>query len=229
MIESSKYSVDPEGLKQVNSSRQPLANRIFGQIVSYLFHPLFIPTYVAAFLLFVHPLAFAGFSDQMKFFRFASVIVSTALLPAFAVFLMWRLQLVITSLQMKTQKERVIPYAIAMIFYFWVWYVFKSLSDSPVEIRQFLLGAFLSVCAAWFLNIFMRVSMHTTAMGGVLIFFLLLAFRDPVFNGPYLSIAILVTGLVTTSRMIVSHHTSKEIYAGLLAGALAQIIATWFV
>ena len=32
-------------------------------VVSYIFHPLFIPLYVIAFLLYVHPLAFAGF-DQ---------------------------------------------------------------------------------------------------------------------------------------------------------------------
>src|SRR2546423_4643559 len=133
MMESSKYRVDQEGLRQENPSSQPLGSRIFGQIISYLFHPLFISTYVAGFLLFLHPFAFAGFSDQPKFFRFASVIVSTALLPAFGVFLMWRLKLVITSLHMKTQQERIIPYAISMIFYFWVWYVFKNLSDSPVE------------------------------------------------------------------------------------------------
>jgi hypothetical protein len=88
----------------------------------------------------------------MKLLRLLSVIVSTLLLPAFAVFLLWRLQF-IKSIFLRTQRERIIPYAIAIIFYFWVWNVFNNLSDSPLAAKQFLLGVFLSVCAAWMANI----------------------------------------------------------------------------
>jgi hypothetical protein len=164
----------------------------------------------------------------MKFFRLISVVFSTAFLPALSVFLMWRLKLVITSLQLRTQQERIIPYLVAMIMYFWCWYVWKN-KDSPPEMVLFLLGAFLSVCAAWLLNIPMRVSMHTTSMGALLTFFLILALRDPAFNGVYLSVAILIAGLVCTSRLIVSHHTTTEIYIGLLAGAVSQLVALNFI
>jgi hypothetical protein len=34
----------------------------------------------------------------------------------------------------------------------------------------------------------------------------------------------LLTGLVCTSRMIVSDHTPKEIYAGLLVGLVCQFV-----
>ncbi len=232
MTNSTNYGVDSKGITEEipapYGADQPLPNKIFAHLISYLFHPLFIPFFVGAYLLYIHPLAFAGFTGEMKFFRIASIFVSTALLPAFSVFLMWRLQLGISSLQLKTQKERIIPYAVSMIFYFWVWYVFKNQPDSPIEIRLFLLGAFLAVCGAWLANIVFKVSMHTTAMGGVLAFFLLLAFRDTAFSGVYLALVILLAGLVTTARLIVSHHTRFEIYAGLLIGALAQLIATWF-
>jgi len=230
-MEQPNYTVGKHGLQRLNSRNEPEPSTLakaFGHFFSYVFHPLFIPTYVSYFLLFVHPLVFAGYSDEMKTFRFLSVIFSTAFLPAFSIFLMWRLKLVISSLQLKTQRERIIPYIIAMTFYFWVWYVFKNV-DSPKEMQLFLLGAFLSVCAAWMLNIPMRVSMHTTAVGAVLAFFLVLAFKDPAFNGIYLSVAILVAGLVCTARLIVSHHTYQEIYVGLFAGIVSQLIATWFV
>jgi hypothetical protein len=150
------------------------------------------------------------------------------MLPAFSVFLMWRLQLVITSLQMQTQKERIIPYAIAMIFYFWSWYVFKNLANSPIEIKQFLLGAFLAVCGGWFCNIFFKISMHTLAMGGVFMFFLIIAIRQPELAS-YLAIVILLTGLVSTSRLLVSNHSNGEVYSGLAVGAASQLIAILFV
>jgi len=230
-MEQGNYSVGQHGLKKLTAKREPELSgsaKAFGHFISYVFHPLFIPTYVTCFLLFVHPLVFAGYSDRMKVFRLAHIVLSTFFIPSFAVFLMWRLKLVITSLQMKTQQERIIPLVITMTMYFWSWYVFKNV-DSPDEIQIFLLGAFLSICGAWMLNIPMRVSLHATAMGSVLTFFFILAFRDPAFNGLYLSLAILIAGLVCTARFMVSNHTAYEIYLGFFAGVLCQLIALYFV
>ena len=225
------YSVGPQGLRKLTSRQEPEPSgfaKAIGHFVSYLFHPLFIPVYVSYFLLFIHPFVFAGYSEKMKVFRLGTVILCTAFLPALSVFLMWRLKLVISSIQLRTQRERIIPYAVALLMYFWCWYVFKNV-DSPLEMQLFLLGAFLSVCAAWMLNIPMRVSMHTTAVGAVMTFFILLAFKDPTFNTVPLSISILIAGLVCTARLLVSTHTYKEIYFGFFAGAMAQLIAMWFV
>src|SRR5690348_12119562 len=101
---------------------EPAPVRVLAHIVSYIFHPLFIPAYVMAFLLYAHPYAFIGYDDRMKMLRLASVIVSTLFLPAFAIFLLWRLEF-IKSIFLRTQRERIIPYVIAITFYFWVWYV----------------------------------------------------------------------------------------------------------
>jgi hypothetical protein len=40
-----------------------------------------------------------------------------------------------------------------------------------------------------------------------------------------LSLALLITGVVCTSRLIVSDHTPKEIYMGLLVGLVCQFAA----
>jgi hypothetical protein len=205
---------------------QPAAVRMVAHLLSYVFHPLFIPTYVTAYLLYLDPYAFAGLSVKFKTFRWLSVLVNTAFIPAFSVFLMWRLKLV-QSVFMRTQRERVIPYAATMIFYFWAWYVFHRQPDNPDAFTNFLLGAFLGVCAAWFLNIVTKVSMHGIAMGGLALFFLLQAFSHHDMTGFYFSIAIFIAGLVCTSRLIVSDHTPAEVYLGFFAGALCQAIAVW--
>lgn len=205
---------------------QPLVIRVAAHVFSYVFHPLFIPTFVTAFLLYVDPYAFAGMSDKFRLFRLLSVLVNTGFIPAFSVFLMWRLGL-IQSLFMRTQKERIIPYAASLIFYFWAWYVFHKQPDNPDSFTNFLLGSFLGVCAAWFLNILTKVSMHAIAMGGFATFFLLQAFLEQDVTGFYFSIAILIAGLVCTARLIVSDHSTGEIYLGFIAGALCQVIAIW--
>jgi len=199
--------------------------RFLAHFFSYLFHPLFITSYVIYFLLFFHPFAFAGFDQRMKIFRFITVAFSTAFLPLFSVFLLRRLHLGVQSIQLKTQKERIIPYALAMIFYWWAWNVFRNLPDNPIVSVHFLLGAFLSVCGAWFCNIYFKISMHAIAAGGLVMFFLLFSFADGFTSGLYLSVIILIAGVICTSRLILSAHSFFEIYLGFFIGMLAQFIA----
>ncbi len=206
--------------------RQPAIIRIFAHVISYTFHPLFITAYVSAYLLYLHPYVFAGFDYSLKLFRLLSVVLSTVIIPGFAVFLMWRLKL-IKSMLLATSKERIIPYAATIIFYFWPWMVFNRLPGSPEIFVTFLQGSFFGVCGAWIININSKVSMHTTAMGGMVMFFLLFSFNDENASGLYLSLAILIAGLVATSRFIVSDHTKFQIVQGFIVGALAQLIAWW--
>ena len=211
-----------------NAYSNPFLVRFFAHFFSILFHPLFISCYVLYFLIFIHPLAFAGMEDRKKLFLMISVFFTSAFLPSFATFLMWRLRLGVQSLQLRTQKERIIPYVAAMIFYFWVWRVFNNLPDIPAASIHFLLGAFVSVCAAFFCNIYFKISMHATAVGGLAMFFLLFSYADGYSSGLYLSLAFLITGIVCTSRLIVAGHSAAEIYFGLFIGALVQWIAWQF-
>ncbi len=206
----------------------PAALRFFAKFFSYLFHPLFISSYVIGFLIFVHPYAFAGFDPTVKVLRFLTILIYNTLFPLFAVFLLWRLQLGVQSMQLRTMKERIIPYVIAMIFYWWTWHVYANLPDIPPVAIHFLLGAFLGVCGAWIFNIYFKISMHAIAAGGLTMFFFLFSFQDTYASGLYLSLALLVTGLVCTARLLNREHTPFEIWFGLFVGLLAQWLAWLF-
>ena len=206
--------------------KQPLFIRVLAHIISFVFHPLFITAYVSAYLIYIHPYIFAGFNAPLKLFRFLTVAVSTVMIPGFAVFLMWRLKL-IQSMQLSTSRERIIPYAAAIIFYFWPWMVFNRLPGSPEVFVNFLQGSFFGICGAWIMNINSKISMHTTAMGGMVCFFLLFSFADDQTSGLYLSLSILIAGMVATTRLIVSDHTNFQLVQGFAVGVLAQLIAWW--
>ena len=201
--------------------------RFWAHLVSYIFHPLFISSYVMAFLIFIHPMAFAEFNHQAKVFRFGNILLCNVLLPAFSVFLLWRLKF-IQSILLRTEKERILPYLLAMFFYWWTWDVFRNLPDIPVSAVHFLLGSFLAICGAWMANIYFKISMHAIAMGSALMFFFLFSFTDDYASGLYLSLVLLATGLVCTARLILSAHSTFEIWSGLFIGLLAQFIAWQF-
>lgn len=201
--------------------------RFWAHFLSYVFHPLFISSYVMAFLIFFHPMAFAEFDHQTRIFRFLSILFSNVLFPAFSVFLLWRLKF-IQSILLRTEKERILPYLIAMFFYWWTWDVFKNLPGIPVSAVHFLLGSFLAICGAWMANIYFKISMHAIAMGSALMFFFLFSFTDNYASGLYLSLVLLVTGLVCSARLVLSAHSNFEIWSGLFIGILAQVIAWQF-
>jgi hypothetical protein len=206
----------------------PAPLRFLAQFFSYLFHPLFISSYVIGFLIFFHPYAFAGFDPVAKMHRFLTILIYDSLFPLFAVFLLWRLQLGVQTMQLRTMKERIIPYLIAMIFYWWTWYVYHNLSDTPPAATHFLLGAFLGVCGAWMFNIYFKISMHAIAAGGLAMFFFLFSFRDNYASGLYLSLAMLIAGIVCTARFLCSDHTPFQIWFGLFVGLLMQWIGWQF-
>jgi len=211
----------------VEKEEQPVIVMALAHIVSYIFHPLFITAYVTAYLLYIHPYIFAGFNSSLKLFRLLTVVLSTVVIPGFSVFLMWRLKL-IQSMHLNTTRERIIPYTAAMIFYFWPWLVFKQLPGTPSIFIDFIQGSFFGVCGAWLMNINSKISMHTTAMGGMVTFFLLFSFSDDNASGLYLSLSILIAGMVATARLIVSDHTRFQVVQGLVVGALAQLVA-WLI
>ena len=205
---------------------QPPAIRFFAQLFSYVFHPLFVPSYTTFFLLYLHPYVFSDTNPRIKLLKGVSVILLTAFFPAFSVFLLKQLGF-IQSIFLKTQKERIIPYVISMFFYFWVFYVSVNLSDSPLLFRVMLLGVFLSCIVAYMANIYYKVSMHAVAMGGFMTFFLILSLQGGFFIGLYLSLAILIAGLVCTSRLIVSDHHPFDVYSGFFMGVVSQAVAQW--
>jgi hypothetical protein len=209
------------------SVARPAAVRWLAHFVSVVFHPLFVPVYITYLLAFVHPLLFAGYDSGAKWRLIITVFINLSLFPALTVFLCWRLKFV-DSIKMTTQKERIIPLAAAMIFYFWGWYVLRNLNAVPDVLKQFLLGCFITIIIGWIANIYYKVSLHALGMGGLLGFIVLLVFNFEGGSGQYLAVALLVSGLVCSARLILSSHKPFEVYSGLFLGILAQIVAVFF-
>ncbi len=213
-------------IKQEDASDQPLAVRWVARIISYIFHPAFVPVYLVAFMVYGHPYIFAGFSPFDKQRAVIMAVVMYAFFPLVTVGLLKALKF-IEGVQLKTQKDRVIPLVACGIWYFWIWYVWHNLPDYPRQAVLFTLAAWISVSLALLANIIMKISLHAIAMGVMLGFIILSGFSESLHFGFYISIALLITGLVCTSRFIDSNHTAQEIYGGLVLGALSQMVAWW--
>ena len=222
---------DHNELREVRNSGMPLQPaflRIIAKIISFIFHPLFIPVYLISFYVKSQPYLFSSFSPQERFFLILRFAIMYIMFPLFTILLLKALGF-IKSIYLKTQQERIIPYIICMVYYWWMWYVLHNQHEYSNETVMLPLAIFIVSILALLANIIMKVSMHAMAAGVAVTFLMIIAFSQDISFTLYVSLALLLTGIICTARLIASDHTPKEVYTGLAIGIISQIIAYWFV
>jgi hypothetical protein len=223
-----EYPKTSDMLPEKNAVKHSPIINFFAHCFSYIFHPLFIPLYVTYYLVFINSDYFVGFGSKEKSWIILQVILNMIFFPALTVLLLKGVGF-IESVFLKTQRDRIIPYMAAGIFFFWMYLVFRNQSEIPQILTAFIFGVFLASSAALIANIYFKISMHAIGCGGMLglMIVVLNANASSPFTLP-LMIAIFITGIVCTSRLIVSDHTQKDIYLGLLCGFFCQFISAAF-
>ena len=201
--------------------------RLFANVVSYITHPIFMPSVMAYVLYLLSPISFVQYDDKALPMVFIQIIVGTVFFPLVVVLVARGLGFV-QSVQMKTQKERIIPLIATMIFYWWVSHVFKS-NDAPVILQVLLRGAYWAIIVLFICSIFFKISMHTMAAGGMLGILTRLMMMSPVEMSIPLFAGIFIAGLIGTARLLLGAHTVFEIVVGYILGYLVQFGAYWYV
>lgn len=197
--------------------------RVPAKIVSYLFHPVFMPTVMAIILTYLNIQGFRGIDVPHRNQLWGNFALNTIFFPVVSVLLLKAVGF-IESIQMHSSKDRIMPLIATMIFYFWAYLIMKNL-EAPLILRVLALGSFWGIVVVFILNIFIKVSMHTAAAGGALgILIVLMMFSQTSLFLPLL-IAVLVAGIIGTARMVLHAHTPVEIWLGYIAGVLIQLAA----
>lgn len=217
--------MSPERTHPENTHPWPL--RLAARFISYIFHPVFLPLYVVAFLVFEHPYLFTGLDPREKLMVMLQAVAMYLFFPLVTVLLLKALGF-IESIQLKKQKDRIIPLVACMIWYFWIWNVWRNLPEYPVETVRFALAIWISSWAALMANVKMKISLHAIAVGIAATFILSMAFTQAIHFGIYIAISLFIAGLVSTARFLVSDHTQAEIYGGLVLGVASMIVASFF-
>jgi hypothetical protein len=206
--------------------KYPLWMRSLAKFISLVFHPLFVGVMMAAYLIFVHPLYFVGFSEKEKMLKLLAVINNNVFFPLLVVALLRALGFN-KSVLLKTQKERIVPYLASITFFFWTYYVFKNQPETPRVIVYMCRGMFFASSVALVLNNYYKISMHGIGVGGLIGLMALTLVDGTLYSGIPFMVAIFVAGLVVTARKIVSDHQWFDIITGFLLGFLCQFVALW--
>ena len=215
-----------QSLDYNGSGYQSSALRFFAKFISYILHPLFVPTYIFLWLSLRFPVNFDDITARGLTFKTISVFLNASFFPAFAVFLLWRLKF-IESIFLRTQKERIVPYIITMIFYWWLWYLSRNFTDQPDILKAFYFGIFLNTVFGLVINNFIKISMHAMGAGTMVAVIILSCIRYQTFLGADIMIVTLLAGLICSARLLLNQHSVSEIYVGLFVGVICQLTGVW--
>lgn len=211
----------------------------FARLTSYLFHPVFVYTYMAVILVWVVPYEFGSSNLWSEAPLLLLVFFSTALIPGLAVLMMKGLGL-IESIEMRSGKERIIPLIAVMVCYFSTTLFLMQNPDIPELMKIIALGASIAVALCFIISIFYKISLHAIGMGAVWILVLFLVknyyftsqdldlspFGVIQISMPLLLIIItLLSSIVLSSRLILKAHEKTEVYAGFILGMCAMFLA----
>jgi hypothetical protein len=202
---------------------------LFANIVSYLCHPVFMPLIMAVVLTRLSPNSFAGVSEKQLGLWIISIGLTGVFFPIISIVMMKTLGF-IASYHMPTAKERTIPLMTTMIFYFWVSQVFNRMPDTnvPVVLKVLLLGNFWGIVVIFIINIFTKISMHTSAAGGMVGIIIVLMMMSPVNMLVPFFIALIIAGAIGSARLVLGAHQRGDVYLGYVIGILVQVCAYWY-
>ncbi|MFH0866880.1 MAG: hypothetical protein V1904_11845 [Bacteroidota bacterium] len=191
------------------------------KIISFLFHPVFVPVY-GLLLLFNMKSHFSfGLILKARLLILSFVFVTTVLFPLLIAALMKR-QGFIESYQMKSREERRFPYLITAVFYFVTYQMLRQM-QLPEIYSFYFMGATLLLAMVVIINIWWKISIHMVGLGGIsgMLCGLALALScDMTF---LISSVFLISGIVGYARLKSETHKPSEVYCGFLAGFVIMI------
>ncbi len=186
-------------------------------IISYLFHPLLMATYLVLLLGWLMPRFLLIPASAILTFS-ALVFVMTFILPV-ANLIMFKSFGTLASLQMPTRQERLLPFTMITIIYAVVAAMFFYKVSGNVNFNKVIIIIATMVLAATLATLFEKISMHALGICGAL--GILIPLNKAVENGVLLIptiVVLVIAGMVMSSRLYLNVHTPREILYGSVLG-----------
>lgn len=191
------------------------------KVLSVMFTPFYLPI-LGLLILFIFsylsllPLTYKLFLLLM--FYLFTVFLPTALIRFYRRYQGW------TLIELGSRERRAIPYVISIFSYLLCYYIMAA-THVPHFMGSILIAALVIQVACAIINLFIKISTHTAAIGGVtgaLLAFSVIFSFNPVW---WLCIVLLLAGMVGTSRMILRQHSLRQVVLGYLAGVACSFVS----
>lgn len=201
--------------------------RVMAQTVSWLFHPLLMPT-AGVLIIFYSSTTESLMPVVFRKYIYILVFGGTFVLPlCFLPLYYYRKPVSFPYLEGRTERNS--PLFFTFVFYLLTAYYLYRLPVRYLFVTVFFIfAAALSVLMNYLVNLRWKISSHAIGAGGMT--GLVVALRMLQYEPPliFLILSILMSGLVLWARMYLQKHSWKQVTAGFIAGFLCVSVIVFF-
>ncbi len=195
--------------------------KLSSQILSVIFFPGFLPVYGLLIIfnaptLFAYELAarYGSLKGIILLLAFVNMtVVPVALMP------LLKYRNIISSYNMNTRSDRIVPMAIGSLMYLVTTIIFYSF-QIPGIIKSFILATTILSVLILVITFRWKISIHSAGLGSLLATVMALSVRMYANLAAIWIPLILISGLVMASRLYLNSHNPSQIYAGFALGFL---------
>ena len=192
--------------------------RWLAELVSFLLHPLFVPSILFGVVLFFSSIVSPPLAEEHRLSVWGLLALTTLFIPL-TCFLVLHYFGTMPSLKMIDRQERPAPFLYISIFYAIITYFFITKYPSLVNINIMLAGITFILFLITLITFYWKISAHSTGMGGAVGFLasFTLVYHDLQLLYP-LAIMIVLAGVSMSARLYLNEHKPVEVWVGALVG-----------
>lgn len=187
-----------------------------------------MPSYLFLTIIFFAPKAFQPLTEPMMFRVLLIVIATTFVLPIISIGVL-KTSMLIKDFLLRDRQDRVLPFLFVSMFYGITAYMFYQklhINDLIFYILAAITALLLLLTAITF---FWKISIHSAGLGGLTGILIGMEYVQPLYNLLYpIVVAIILTGVVMSSRLKLNEHRPAEVYAGALLGFFVCFFTLFF-
>ena len=194
------------------------------RVISMVFTPFYLPTLglVALFIFsYMSQMPWSYKFQLLTMVYLLTVVIPTVLIHFYRRHHGWSL------IDLGQKERRAVPYVISILCYFLCIYLMEFLHIPHFMMTIVTAALFIQITCAM-INVWWKISTHTAAIGGVagaLFVFAEFFGFNPIW---WLSLTLILAGILGTSRMILRQHSLAQVVAGFLVGVVCAIIGILF-
>jgi hypothetical protein len=191
--------------------------KVAAKIISVLFHPLLLPTYLVLVLHGFFP-SMLSLRTEYTYTIIGLIFVFTFVLPSLNLITL-RYFGSITSLTLESRQQRILPFTFIALLYLLVTFLFYTKLPFSQNFNKLMVIVTALVVVSLIITTFYKISVHSLAVGGGLGILLPLNRVAEQANLLWPTvILIVILGLVMSSRLLLNAHTPRQVMIGSVVG-----------
>ncbi|HAX93233.1 MAG TPA: hypothetical protein DCY25_04670 [Bacteroidales bacterium] len=203
-----------------NEDNITLTDRL-ARILSFIFHPLFMPLYGLVILMSA-PTFLKYLPPAAKRVLFLVVLVNNVLIPLLLLPFL-KMRNFISSYHLEDRRERIIPTLTASMLYFTTSFIVLRY-QIPFFLKSFIFATAVLSIVVSMINFWWKISIHAAGAGALTATVSSLWVKMYTPLPWYLLAALVASGFILAARLKLNSHDPLQVWTGYLTGFLIIIL-----